>query len=50
MVPIILWRCGHCKTLAPTYVEAANALTEAGSSVKLAEVDCTVHKPLCQKY
>ena len=50
MVIKSLLRCGHCKTLAPNYETAADVLKEAGSSITLAEVDCTVHRPLCQKY
>jgi len=28
--------CGHCKNLAPTFVQAATALSEGGSAAKLA--------------
>lgn len=42
--------CGHCKRLAQTYVEAADLLQEKGSSARLAEVDCTIHKEVCSKY
>jgi protein disulfide-isomerase-like protein len=44
------FRCGHCKNLAPIYVEAAGALAESGSATRLADVDCTVHKAVCNKY
>jgi len=40
--------CGHCKRLAPTWVEFAAANKEAPFAV--AEVDCTAQQPLCKKY
>ncbi|KAJ9070552.1 protein disulfide-isomerase precursor [Entomophthora muscae] len=40
--------CGHCKTLAPQYETAASLLKE--TPLKLAEVDCTVHKSVCDEY
>lgn len=49
--PIILveffapW-CGHCKSLAPHYEEAATALKE--KNIKLAKVDCVEEADLCQ--
>jgi protein disulfide-isomerase A1 len=39
--------CGHCKALAPEYDKAS--LTLKGQS-KLAKVDCTEHRDLCEKY
>ena len=47
---IEFFRCGHCKKLAPIFIEAATALAEEDSEVKLADVDCTVHKAVCSKY
>ncbi|CAM44485.1 protein disulfide isomerase [Leishmania braziliensis MHOM/BR/75/M2904] len=39
--------CGHCKTLAPEFVKAAEMLTGIAT---LAEVDCTTEKALAEKY
>ncbi|SCV02905.1 LANO_0G00958g1_1 [Lachancea nothofagi CBS 11611] len=39
--------CGHCKTLAPHYVEAAAALES--SDIALAQVDCTEEQELCME-
>ncbi|KAM3146670.1 hypothetical protein pb186bvf_001200 [Paramecium bursaria] len=40
--------CGHCKTLAPIYSEAATLLRPQG--IHLAKIDATVHKNLAQKH
>jgi thioredoxin domain-containing protein 5 len=40
--------CGHCKKLAPTWV-ALGAKQTANPKVKIAFVDCTVHRDVCQK-
>lgn len=41
--------CGHCKAMAPAWIELAD--DNAGdSSVNIAEVDCTVENALCSKY
>jgi protein disulfide-isomerase A1 len=38
--------CGHCKSLAPHYEEAATALKE--KDIKVAKVDCVEEADLCQ--
>jgi len=44
--------CGHCKALAPEFVKAATTLASqtAENEIALADVDCTVHRDLCEKY
>lgn len=37
--------CGHCKTLGPQFVKAADALQE--KDIPLAQVDCTEQQELC---
>lgn len=37
--------CGHCKTLGPEFVKAADALQE--QDIPLAQVDCTEQQELC---
>jgi len=40
--------CGHCKSLAPEYEKAAEALQ--GTPAVLASVDCIEHKDICSKF
>jgi len=42
--------CGHCKKLAPEYVDAAAKLAAAGSDVKLAKVDATEQKDVAARF
>ena len=41
-------RCGHCKKLAPTW-DALAAEFSSNESVRVATVDCTSNKSVCQK-
>lgn len=40
--------CGHCKNLAPEYVEAASVLE--AKNIPVAQVDCTEEQDLCMKH
>lgn len=40
--------CGHCKSLAPHYEEAATELKDK-HGIKLMKVDCTEQQDLCQE-
>ena len=40
--------CGHCKKLAPEFETAANSLKT--QNIKLAAVDCTLEKEICEKH
>lgn len=39
---------GHCKRLAPTWKELGEKLA-GNSQIKVAFIDCTVHRDVCQK-
>ena len=41
--------CGHCKRLAPTYLELADALKD-NEQVIIAEVNCDEHRSLCSEH
>lgn len=42
--------CGHCKSLAPKYAEAAGILKKSDPNLKLAKVDCTVETNVAGQY
>ena len=42
--------CGHCKSMAPKYENAAKALAKKGSKVVLAEIDATEEEEIAQKH
>lgn len=50
MVLILIFRCGHCKHLAPVYIEVAAELHAAGSPVRLAKIDADAYSSVKSKF
>lgn len=46
----VLFRCHHCKQLAPHYEQAARLLKDSENPVAFAKIDATVEEPLAQQY
>ena len=47
---MIVFRCHHCKELAPNYEEAARLLKDDENPVIFAKIDATVEQTLAQEY
>lgn len=45
-----LYRCGHCKNLAPVYDELAASFGSQSSKVSIANVDADAHKALGKRF
>jgi thioredoxin domain-containing protein 5 len=42
--------CGHCKKMAPTWSQYATTVKDRQLPYKVAKVDCTVQRDVCQKH
>jgi len=42
--------CGHCKNMAPTWSQYATTVKDRSLPYKVAKVDCTVQRDVCQKF
>jgi len=42
--------CGHCKNMAPTWSKYATTVKGRSLPYKVAKVDCTVQRDICQKF
>lgn len=50
MVVDLIYRCGHCKTLAPVYEQLADSLVHAKDKVVVAKVNADEHRELGQRF